>query len=307
MATATTTPAITVRTSVTGVIKGNGTAVSAATAGTDYSAGTAALATGLLKSTTTTGALTIAVNSDLPVMTNTVQGAVPTPPNDGTKYLDGTGTWTIPAGGGGGGSGTVTSVSVASTNGFAGSVATATTTPVITLTTSLIGLLKGDGTGMSVATAGTDYLTPTGTETATNKTLGTGTILGANVTGGDYSLTRTMFKDTGYTFLDKGNSSTTTQTLDYTSGHHQKITATGNFTIATSNWPPTGNLGEMMLELTNGGAFTLTWPTINWIKSDGSFTTTFSANGVTLQSAGTDFAVIWTRDAGATLYGKFIR
>jgi hypothetical protein len=61
VATATTTPAITLSTSVTGVLKGNGTAISAGTAGTDYSAGTAALATGLVKSTTTTGALSIAV------------------------------------------------------------------------------------------------------------------------------------------------------------------------------------------------------------------------------------------------------
>jgi len=61
VADATTTPAITLTTSITGVLKGNGTAISAATPGTDYSAGTSALATGILKSTTTTGALTIAV------------------------------------------------------------------------------------------------------------------------------------------------------------------------------------------------------------------------------------------------------
>lgn len=60
VATATTTPALTLSTTVTGVIKGNGTAISAATVGTDYSVGTSALATGLLKSTTSTGALTIA-------------------------------------------------------------------------------------------------------------------------------------------------------------------------------------------------------------------------------------------------------
>jgi len=54
------TPTITLTTSITGVLKGNGTAISAATAGTDYSAGTSSLATGILKSTTTTGALTIA-------------------------------------------------------------------------------------------------------------------------------------------------------------------------------------------------------------------------------------------------------
>lgn len=47
------------------------------------------------------------------------------------------------------GSGTVTSVSVVSANGFAGTVATATTTPAITLSTTATGLLQGNGTAMS--------------------------------------------------------------------------------------------------------------------------------------------------------------
>lgn len=64
--------------------------------------------------------------------------------------------WSTPS------TGTVTTMSVASANGFAGTVATATTTPVITISTSITGLLKGNGTAISAATAGTDYLTPTG-------------------------------------------------------------------------------------------------------------------------------------------------
>ena len=58
------------------------------------------------------------------------------------------------------GSGTVTSASVVSANGFAGTVATSTTTPAITLTTSITGVIKGNGTALSAATAGTDYLAP---------------------------------------------------------------------------------------------------------------------------------------------------
>lgn len=53
------TPALTLTTTITGVLKGNGTAISAGVNGTDYSAGTASLITGLVKSTTGTGALTI--------------------------------------------------------------------------------------------------------------------------------------------------------------------------------------------------------------------------------------------------------
>lgn len=58
------------------------------------------------------------------------------------------------------GDGTVTSVSVASANGLAGSVANPTTTPAITLSTLITGVLKGDGTAISAAVAETDYATP---------------------------------------------------------------------------------------------------------------------------------------------------
>lgn len=57
------------------------------------------------------------------------------------------------------GTGTVTSVSVVSANGFAGTVATATSTPAITLTTTITGYLKGDGTAISAAsTSGANSL-----------------------------------------------------------------------------------------------------------------------------------------------------
>lgn len=69
--------------------------------------------------------------------------------------------------------GTVTNVSIATANGFAGTVATATTTPVITLSTTITGVLKGDGTSISAATAGTDYVTASSTNTFTNKTFDT--------------------------------------------------------------------------------------------------------------------------------------
>ena len=57
------------------------------------------------------------------------------------------------------GTGTVTAVSVASANGFTGT-SSGGATPALTLATSVTGLIKGDGTSMSAATAGTDYLAP---------------------------------------------------------------------------------------------------------------------------------------------------
>lgn len=68
--------------------------------------------------------------------------------------------WSSPAGGG-----TVTSVSVVSANGFSGTVATATTTPAITLQTSISGLLAGSANALVSAT-GSDINTTFGSQTA---------------------------------------------------------------------------------------------------------------------------------------------
>ena len=63
--------------------------------------------------------------------------------------------------------GTVTSSSVVSANGFAGTIANATTTPAITLTTTVTGMVKGDGTALSAATKDVDYLAPSAPLTKT--------------------------------------------------------------------------------------------------------------------------------------------
>jgi hypothetical protein len=79
--------------------------------------------------------------------------------------------------------GTVTSVSVVSANGLAGTVANATTTPAITLSTTVTGILKGNGTAISAAVSGTDYAPATsgtsllygnGAGGFSNATIGTG-------------------------------------------------------------------------------------------------------------------------------------
>lgn len=63
----TTTPAITLSTGVTGLLKG------------------------------AAGALVAATNADLPAMSATVGGAVPTPPNDPAKFLNGQGAFVVPS------------------------------------------------------------------------------------------------------------------------------------------------------------------------------------------------------------------
>jgi hypothetical protein len=81
------------------------------------------------------------------------------------------------------GSGTVTSVSVSSANGFAGTVANATTTPAITLSTTVTGIVKGNGTALSAAIAATDYVAPSAYASANGLTMATSRLLGRTTAG----------------------------------------------------------------------------------------------------------------------------
>lgn len=88
----------------------------------------------------------------LDTFTVSTKGLVPAATGGGTtNFLRADGTWAAPP------AGTVTGVSVASANGFAGTVANSTTAPAITVSTTVTGLLKGNGTAISAATSGTDY------------------------------------------------------------------------------------------------------------------------------------------------------
>jgi hypothetical protein len=113
--------------------------------------------------------------------------------------------------------GTVTSVSVVSANGFAGTVATSTTTPAITLTTTITGILKGNGTAISAAVSGTDYAPAT---SGTSILYGNGAGGFSNVTVG-----------TGLTFATGTLSTSGTVTTN------APVTKTANFSVAsTDTW-----------------------------------------------------------------------
>jgi len=64
------------------------------------------------------------------------------------------------------GSGTVTSVSVATANGLAGT-SSGGATPALTLSTTVTGVLKGNGTAISAAVVNTDYFAPSAPVTKT--------------------------------------------------------------------------------------------------------------------------------------------
>ena len=81
------------------------------------------------------------------------------------------------------GTGTVTAVSVASSNGFAGT-SSGGATPALTLSTSITGVLKGNGTAISAASAGTDYVAPSGAlGTPSSGTLSSCTVDGTDAVG----------------------------------------------------------------------------------------------------------------------------
>lgn len=152
----------------------------------------------------------------------------------------------------GGGSGTVTSVSVVSANGFAGTVATATTTPAITITTTINSpVLAGNGTALIAATTtgststvvlqtSPTLITPVlGVATATSIngltiTSSTGTLTITNAKVFTVSNTLTLTANDGSTLAIGGGG--TLGTNAYTSTAYAPIaspTFTGTVTIPT--------------------------------------------------------------------------
>lgn len=151
-----------------------GSALPVASGGTGLTAGTSG---GVLAYTATGTLASSAALTQYGVVYGGGAGAVPVATASGTTgqiltaTTGGAPSWAAPAT-----SGTVTAVSVASANGFAGT-SSGGATPALTLSTSITGVLKGNGTAISAAVAGTDYV-------AVNGALGTpssGTV--TNLTG----------------------------------------------------------------------------------------------------------------------------
>jgi len=179
--------------------------------------------------------------------------------------------------------GTVTSASVVSANGFAGTVATATTTPAITLTTSITGVLKGNATAISAATAGTDYLAPP-SGTAILKANSGGAL--ANATAG-----------TDYVAPGTATTFTATQTFNGSSSVLASVLANAGETATVSATAATGTINydvttqSVVYYTSNASA---NW-TVNFRGSSGT-----SLN--TLMSTGQSMTVAFLVTQGATAY-----
>ena len=165
-----------------------------------------------------------------------------------TATTGGAPTWAAPAT-----SGTVTSVSVVSANGFAGTVATATTTPAITLTTSITGVLKGNGTAISAAVVNTDYFAPSAPVTKT-----------ANFT----------VADTEVWLINNKSGSTCTATLPAASSWSGRVLRFQNYQAqtlvsASSNVVPLagGAAATSILLASTGDSATLVSDGTNWLMT----------------------------------------
>ena len=184
VANSTTTPEITLSTTETGILTGNGTSISNAVIGTglQYASSTlsinATTGTEILRGNGSGQFSNITVGTGLQYASTTLSIKGLTSSLDTILASDGTGgvkSVTIGTGlsySGGtlsatGGTGTVTSVSVVSGNGLAGTVSNPTTTPAITLSTTANGVLIGNGTSISNAVIGTGLQYSAGTLSST--------------------------------------------------------------------------------------------------------------------------------------------
>jgi hypothetical protein len=337
VATDTTTPAITISTSITGLLIGDGTAIAAATAGTDYvipsgsiTGSAASLSATLDVASGGTGLVTL--TADNVILGNGTSSPTFVAPSTSGNVLTSNGTtWqsTAPAGGG---SGTVTTASVVSANGFGGTVATDTTTPAITISTSITGVLKGNGTALSAATAGTDYVAPAGalgTPSSGTLTSCTGLPISSGVSGlgtsvaaflatpSSANLASCLTDETGtganvfatsptltsatITSLIETKTAPTissgTLTLNCALGNVFAVSLNAAITSLTfSNIPTSGNAyGLTLLFVADGTARAVTWPSsIKW--SGGVAPTLTSTN------AKTDIFVLSTVDGGTVWF-----
>lgn len=143
------------------------------------------------------------------------------------------------------GSGTVTAVSVVSANGLAGT-SSGGATPALTLSTTVTGLLKGNGTAISAATSGTDYAPATsgtsilygdGAGGFSNVTVGSGLSFSAGTLSASGGAGVTSFQ-TSLTGLTPSTASTGVVTLAGTLGVASGGTG---LTSLTANYIPYGN------------------------------------------------------------------
>ena len=90
----------------------------------------------------------------------------------------------------------------------------------------------------------------------------------ANTNFSDYVVSKATFKDTAETVYPHGTVGSGNVTLDHENGHYQTLTVTADTTFTFLNFPVSGTLGRIILDITvSPTASTLTFPSAT-IKAD---------------------------------------
>lgn len=197
------------------------------------------------------------------------------------------------------GTGTVTDVSVVTANGFAGTVADPSTTPEITVSTTVTGVVKGDGTALSAAVAGTDYVAP-GAITGSGLTMATSRLLG-----------RTTASSGAIEEITVGTGLSLSGGSLVNSAPDQVVTLTGGTAISISGSYPsftiTNTAPDQIVSLTGAGTtvVTGTYPNFTITSNDqyaGTVTSVAASGGTTgLSFTGSPITTSGTLTLGGTL------
>jgi hypothetical protein len=192
---------------------------------------------------------------------------------------------------GGGGGGTVSTVSVVTANGFSGTVANATTTPAITLTTSLTNgsIPKSNGTGFVAAVAG-DFPVLNQSTTGTSANVTGIVAIGNGGTGSntqnfvDLSTTQSAIAG-AKTFTGGVISSGLTTASGGLTSSGQRILTTTTLSSATTLTASTAN--EKIIADATSAAFTITLPTTPTVGTKYTFVKkNVTTNSVTIAAGG---------------------
>lgn len=132
-----------------------------------------------------------------------------------------------------------------------------------------------------------------GAEALANVNITGGTASNISVDFQDKLATRPTLKDYAIEGQAVGNTGAT-RTLDLNDANFFSATLDQACTFTFADPPDSGDFGTFVLELTNGGAFTITWPaSVDWP----------GGTAPTLTASGKDQLVFTTRDGGTTWFG----
>ena len=227
----------------------------------------------------------------------------------------GTPTWSSVA------TGTVTAVSVVSANGLAGT-SSGGATPALTLSTTVTGVVKGNGTALSAATAATDYVAPSAYASANGLTMATARLLGrttastgaaeeisvaggltlsaGTLTGTSGTVTSVAALTLGTTGTDLSSTVANGTTTPVITLQVPTASASNRGALSSTDWTTFNNKGSGSVTSVGftGGIITVANPT-----TTPAFTIAGTSGGIPYFSSGSTWASSAALDAGSLVLG----